>query len=123
MMKKIKSNPAKTILTISIGFILVFYITKNDFFLTISFCLGIIGITSNYLSLIIEKIWFKIAEILSLIIPNILLGVIFYLFLFPISIVQKMLTKNNSLKLKNLNTSTYVDKNQKFDKKSFINPW
>ena len=123
MTKKIKSNPAKTILTISIGFILVFYITKNDFFLTISFCLGIIGITSNYLSLIIEKIWFKIAEILSLIIPNILLGVIFYLFLFPISIVQKMLTKNNSLKLKNLNTSTYVDKNQKFDKKSFINPW
>ena len=122
-MKKIKSNPAKTILTICIGFILVFYITKNNFFLTTSFCLGIIGITSSFLSLIIEKIWFKIAEFLSLIIPNILLGVIFYLILFPISIVQKMFTKNNSLKLKNLNSSTYLNKNKKFDKKAFINPW
>lgn len=122
-MKKIESNPSKTILTICVGFLLVFFITKNKLFLTTSFCLGIIGITSNFLSLIIEKIWFKIAEILSFIVPNILLGIIFYSFLFPISIVQRIFNKNDSMKLKKLNSSTYLNKKQKFDKTSFINPW
>ena len=68
-MNKIKSNPDKTILTICTGFVLIFLLTEIKLFLMISFSLGLIGMVSTFISRIVEKIWFKISEILGYIVP------------------------------------------------------
>ena len=83
-MQKIKSNPVKTMLTISTGFLVVFIITKLNWVLLISLFIGLVGMFSTYLSEQIEFLWNKLAWLLGLIVPNILLSVIFYLFLFQI---------------------------------------
>ena len=122
-MNKIKSNPDKTILTICTGIVLIFLLTEIKLFLIISFSFGLIGMVSTFLSRIIEKIWFKIAEILGYIVPNIILSVIFYMFLFPISLISKLFGKVDYLKLKNKETSTYINLSKKFNKDSFKNPF
>tara|TARA_B100000989_G_C19383282_1_gene402539 strand:+ start:346 stop:714 length:369 start_codon:yes stop_codon:yes gene_type:complete len=122
-MKKIKSNPLKTLLTICIGFLIVYLITKNDWFILISIIIGVLGLLSKDISSFIEKIWFKIAEILSYIIPNIILTLIFYFFLFPVAIMQKIFGKSKNIRLNKNLDSTFVTKNQKFNKQSLLNPW
>ena len=122
-MNKIKSNPDKTILTICTGFALIFLLTEIKLFLIISFSLGLIGIVSTFASKIVEKIWFKISEILGYIVPNIILSVIFYIFLFPISLVSKLFGKVDFLKLKNKETSTFINLSKKFNQDSFKNPF
>lgn len=122
-MQKIKSNPVKTMLTISIGFLVVFIITKLNWALLIALVIGLIGLFSSFLSKQIEFLWTKLAWFLGLIVPNILLSAIFYLFLFPIAVLSKVFGKNDSFKLKNNADTVFVSSNKEFDKNSFEKPW
>lgn len=65
----------------------------------------------------------KLAGFLSLIIPNILLGIIFFLLLFPIALLSRLFGKNDSLNLKNKSGSTFKNVNKEFDKISFEKTW
>ena len=122
-MKKIKSDPTKTVLTISMGFLAIYFIAKIEWTLITSFTIGFVGLISNFLSKKIEFLWFKLAWVLGLIIPNILLTTIFYLFLYPISLLSKIFNNSDTLKLKNNSETTFTTCNKEFDKKSFENPW
>ena len=122
-MKKIKQNPSKTLLTICIGFTFIFLITNQFIFVYIVIILGLLGIFSDFLSLQIEKIWFKFAELLGYFVPNIFLTLIYFFFLFPISLFSKVFTSRDLLKLKDTGSSTYVIREKKYKKSDFINPW
>lgn len=122
-MQKIKSNPVKTMLTICVGFLLVFIITKIKWVLLVSLIVGLVGMFSSYLSEKIEFLWNKLAWLLSLVVPNVLLSIIFYLFLFPIAILSKLFGKKDEFLLKNNQASTFVNTNKSFSKKSFEQPW
>lgn len=122
-MQKIKSNPVKTMLTISVGFLVIFIITKLNWALLVALIIGLIGLFSTFLSKHIEFLWTKLAWFLGLIVPNILLSAIFYLFLFPIAVLSKIFGKNDSFKLKNNADSVFITSNKVFDKNSFEKPW
>jgi hypothetical protein len=122
-MKRNNSNTLKTLLTISVGFIFIYLITKWNWTILVSFVIGLIGIFSTYLSKKIEYIWMKLSWILSFIIPNILLGTIFYLFLFPISVLAKLFGHKDPLLLKRKYNSTFRNCSKQFDKNTFENPW
>jgi hypothetical protein len=122
-MQKIKSNPVKTMLTISVGFLVVFIVTKLNWALLVALIIGLIGISSTFLSKHIEFLWTKLAWLLGLIVPNILLSAIFYLFLFPIALLSKVFGKNDSFKLKNNADTVFVTSNKQFDERSFEKPW
>jgi hypothetical protein len=122
-MKKIKIEPLKTILTISVGFILIFLVTKLKWTLLVAFIVGLIGIFSPYLSKKVNYLWMKLTYLLSLIIPNVLLGIIFFLFLFPISLLSKLFGKKDPLLLKNNHKSSYTTTDKTFNKKGLENPW
>lgn len=123
MKKNSKTNPAKTVLTISTGFVLVFLVTKLKWALSVSLILGIAGVSSDYLSKKIDFLWMKLSWLLSLIVPSILLGIIFYLFLFPISILSRLFGKKDPLKLRNSSDSVFITLDKEFDKASLEKPW
>ena len=81
-MSNIKNDSSKTILVIITGLLIVFFFTNYSFLLYIILALSFIGWSSTYLSKKIEYLWFKLAELLGLIIPNIILSFIFYFFYF-----------------------------------------
>ena len=118
-----KLKAKSTILVIVVGFIIIYAYSKNYIFLRISIIIGLFGVISDSASLIIDKIWFKISHILSLIIPNILLGSIFYLILFPIALLSRLFKKDDPLMLSNNKESMFKNKIQKFKNISFENPW
>jgi hypothetical protein len=122
-MKNFKSEPIKTCLTIAMGFVVVYLVTHREWALFIALGVGGIGIFSSYLSKKVDFLWMKLAWVLSLIVPNILLGAIFYLFLFPLSVLSKIFGKKDPLLLKNNQSSTYVVSNKEFGKLHFEKPW
>ena len=120
---KIKTDSTKTVLVITVGFLLIFLITNSKLALNISIFIGISGAASQYLADKINYSWSKLTWILSLIIPNILLTVIFYLFLTPIALLSRLLGEKNQLNLNNTVPSLFKPYNKKFYKASFEKPW
>lgn len=122
-MNQKKSDSTKTILVISVGFIIVFMITKLNWALWVSVSVGLIGIFSKYLSDKIDFLWMKLTWILSLIVPNIIMAIIFYVFLLPISVLSKIFGNKDSLKLRNKSESVYVATEKSFESSSFEKTW
>ena len=120
---KIKSNPDKTILTIATGFTIIYYFTAGQWALIAAIILGLIGILSTYLSEKVEWAWMKLAFVLSLIMPNVLLSVVFFIFLVPIAWLAKLFGKKDPLLLKNGVKSTFVQVDRTFSQKSFETMW
>ena len=89
----------------------------------VALCLNLIGFLSTYLSKKIDYLWMKFAWLLSFIIPNILLSIVFYGFLYPIAMISKLFKAKTHVKLKNDVESLYVERNISFDKTSFEKPW
>lgn len=122
-MKTLKSNPIRTVLVISVGFGIIFLLSELKWTLYTSIIIGLIGLISAKLSEIIDFLWMKLAKVLSFIVPNILLSIIFYLFLYPISVLSKIFGNKDLLQLKNKNKSVWIDKTQHIEKVYFEKMW
>ena len=122
-MKTNKSEPIKTVLTIVVGFGILFLVTRLPGFLYTALIIGAAGLVSSYLARLIDFCWMKLAYVLSFIVPNILLTVIFYLFLFPLALLSKISKKKDPLILSNKLKSTFVSTNKKFTAADFEKPW
>tara|TARA_B100000965_G_scaffold295812_1_gene253986 strand:+ start:3458 stop:3823 length:366 start_codon:yes stop_codon:yes gene_type:complete len=120
---EIKSNPYLTILTIIFGLLLLNSFLEKKTIYYICLTLSGIAVFSFTFSSIVEKIWFKLALILSLIIPNILLSLIFFTLLTPLALISKLFRVKSEYKSINNTTSTYFNRNQTFEKESFEKAW
>ncbi|MBK7338789.1 MAG: hypothetical protein IPJ00_22830 [Saprospirales bacterium] len=78
-----KSNPVKTLLTISMGFLGLFLAFDLSWAIWVALGVGVIGLFSDFLSAKIEYLWMKLAHVMGMIVPPVLLAGIFFLFLSP----------------------------------------
>lgn len=118
-----KSNPYLTILTIIFGLLFINIFLQIEEIIYICLALSAIGVTSFKLSKIIERLWITLSLILSKIVPNILLGLIFYLILTPLSILSKIFKYNSGYISKNKSDSLFLENKRSFDPKSFLRTW
>ena len=117
-------NNYKSTLTIVIGFSLL----SNYFNYKPLFIFGIvIGLFAIFSEKVNDKIiwtWNKLAEILGLIMPNVLLTLVYYLFLTPLAIINRINRKKaNPLQLKNSTASVYTSKRKEFSPESLEKIW
>lgn len=124
-MQNKSQNPdsSKTVLTITVGFLVIYLITGWQWTFVTSVLIGIAGVLSGRLSEKIHWIWMKFAWILSFIIPNVLLTLIYYMILVPIAFLSKIFRKDQPVVLKNRQDSFFRDMNKTFGKEDFKNPW
>ena len=123
ILMKVKSNPSLTILTIVFGLLVFNYFLNKDVIFYCCLLLSGIGVFSNKISIIIENIWFKLSFILSQIIPNILLSLIFFLILTPLSLLSKLFDSKTDFNAKNNRNTMFKTQNKSFDKNSFERAW
>ena len=123
MSKEIQSNPVKTILVICVGFAVIGTFADQKWALYVAISVGAIGFLSPWVAEKIEWVWFAIAKIMSYIVPNVLLTAVFYLALFPMSLLAKAFKKDDALKLKDKYDSMYVTVEQEITKESFERPF
>ncbi len=121
-MKTNKPDPNATMLVITVGLLVLYLIFSWQWAVYASLLIGLIGVFSVALSRWIEKGWMALARILSYIVPTIILTVIFYLILFPVSLLSKLFIKDQLMR-KNSYKSMFVDVNRNPDKKSFEKTW
>jgi len=118
-----KTDTSKsTILIISMGFLILYLLFLWQWAVYVSLIVGVVGIISSYLSKKIEWGWMKLAKIMGYIIPNILLSIVFFLFLFPISLLSKLFSKD-PLMLSEKYKTYFIDINKEMDKQSFEKIW
>ena len=117
-----KDTTKSTILVISMGFLTLHLAFSWQWAVVVSLIVGLIGIVSSYLSSKIEWAWMKFAQLLGYIVPNILLSIVFFLFLTPISILFRLFNKD-VLMLSNEYDSYFIDIDKKIDKKNFEKIW
>jgi len=121
--KKIKSDPKTTLLVITLGMVAVYVITRMNWALLTALGIGVGGLLSQGLAEKIDWLWMKLTYVLSLIVPNILLSVVFYVFLTPIALLSRLFGNSNPLDLKNTSPSLFKDHKGKMDAASFEKPW
>lgn len=117
-----KDTSKSTILVISMGFLVMHLVFLWHWAAIVALIVGVAGIVSSRLSKMIECVWMKLSQLLSYIIPNILLSIVFLLFLFPLSLLSKLFTKD-PLMLSRKYNSYFTDVNKEIDKKSFEKMW
>ncbi len=117
------TNKSKsTVLVIVVGFLLIYLFSDINIFLYISLAVGLLGL-SDKMSIIIEKLWMGLAKILSYIIPNILLTLVFYLVLFPFAMIQRFTQDDPLLLSPERNTFWVENEESETDPKSFEKTW
>jgi hypothetical protein len=120
---KMKTGTTKsTILIISMGFLTLFLLFQWQLALFLSLLVGITGIISSYLSERIEWVWMKLAQLLAYIMPNLLLSIVFFFLLFPISLLSKLFTKD-PLMLSNKHNSYFIEVKENVNKDNFEKVW
>jgi hypothetical protein len=123
MESKMKTdNPKSTILVISTGFLIIYLLFSLQWAIYVSLVVSVLGITSYTVSEKIEWLWFKLSKGLGYIIPNIILSIVFYFFLFPISALSKIFNKD-PLMLSRKYNSYFIDIKKGMDKKNFEKIW
>ena len=117
------SNPIQTVLIITLGFGFLFLFTKHNWMLYVSLIVGTLGTMSTFMGEKIDWIWTKLGWILSKIVPNIILTIIFYLVLSPTAFLSRLFGKKDPMDMKNQAVSLFKLKDSPFSRESFEKPW
>lgn len=117
------TNPTKTVLVITVGFLVLYYFSQQDILLYIAMGVGILGSISSYLAEKIDWVWTKLGWLLSFIVPNIIMTIVFYLILTPTAFLSRLFGKSDPMDLKNTQSSLFREKESSFSKESFEKPW
>jgi len=112
-----------TILSIIFGFLVINLFINSDTLVYIIIIVSGLSIFSKLFSDIVEKLWFQLAKILSKIIPSVLLGIIFFILLTPVSFLSKLFNAKTEYRSKNNADSVFTDSNKNFSKTSFEKSW
>ena len=116
-------NHYSSILAISFGFLIINLFVNSDYlYYSIIILIGV-SLLSENIAKFISFLWEKLTLILSFIIPNILLTIIYFFILTPTAFLSKIFKAKTNFQDKNQKDSTFIGQEKVFDKKSFENPW
>lgn len=112
----------KTLLVICLGMLVFYFFTGYIYFIWISLVVSLCGIISPTISTCIVWLWNKLTQALGFVMPKVILTLVYYLILFPLSTISKLFSKN-TFHVKNDKTSFFTDVKKEFDKREFEKLW
>lgn len=129
-------DKSKSLLVIVVGFLVLYslftYLNKDTilwgsfkviYFLYIALAVGVLSLISETFGDWILKGWFKIAAVLGFINTRIILGLVFFVFLTPFALLQKLFVRKNFLHIKDKDTTVYATRNHEYKPEDFDNIW
>ncbi|MEL6562112.1 MAG: SxtJ family membrane protein [Bacteroidota bacterium] len=122
-MKKLEEKELKALLVIVTGLNIFAWFLENKYLTIAAIAIGVISLIIPTVGYYIVWLWYKIAEVLGWINSRIILAVLFYLFLFPISIIYRLFNKD-SLHVKKPGSDTmFTSRDHQYSAKDFENMW
>ena len=118
-----KSQKAtETILVLVLFQVVVFLLTRINGWLYGAICLGVLAMFIPALANKIHYAWMKLATALGFVMGRVLLTIIFFFVLVPLSLLSKLFSKN-SIELKAKGRTTFKERNFTYTPESFENVW
>lgn len=124
-MDHIKAKNTETILVITTGLLVLYYIFEAPKLILAATIISVLGLAFPIVSKGISWVWYKLALALGYINSRILLTLIFIIFLVPVAFLARIFT-SDLLRLKkrpNPNDSYYADRNHEYSAKDLKNVW
>jgi len=116
------TDKPKTLLVIVLGFLVLYFIFDVKTLLYVSASIGVVSLLIPPVGDLIIKLWFLIAKVLGWFNSRLLLSIVFFIFLLPISLFSRLFSKN-PLQIKNTGNTLYITKNHKYTKADLENMW
>ncbi|MEL6923554.1 MAG: SxtJ family membrane protein [Bacteroidota bacterium] len=117
-----KQNTHTTILVMVTGFLVLYFIFKAQWLITVAASVAVVSLVIPPVGRLIEKAWYKLAQVLGWINTRILLSIVFFLILFPIAWLTRLFGKV-SLQLKRPKDTVFTTRNHQYSKADFENMW
>jgi predicted membrane-bound spermidine synthase len=118
-------NKAKVLevsLVLSTALAILYWYTSIKIYLYLAIAIGLVGILIPPLANLIAKGWFKLADLLSFVMSRIILGTLFFLVLFPISLLYRI-GRTDKLQIRKSETTTWVTRNHQYMENDLENIW
>jgi hypothetical protein len=112
----------ETILVLVLALLVLYWLKHKPSFLLAAGILGAIGILIPSLAQLIHIGWMKLGEAMGYVTSKIVLTVIFFLFVVPLSYLSR-LSGRKAMKLKSGGSSYFTDRNVTYNKDSMENVW
>lgn len=123
ILKMDRKTNLETSLVIVTGLLIIYFFKTWNALLIIAAGIGITGIFFDKPATYVTWLWTQIGHLFGKVVPKIILAIVFYLFLFPISLLRKVSVR---LKYKNAykkNISGWLERDYYYKKKDLLNPW
>lgn len=123
-----REKQLESLIAILFGLLLAPYVfeiseTIQHYFHVATILVVCIALFSKALTKLIAQGWMKLAEGMGFVMSKVILSAVFYVFLFPISVLYRMFG-NDNLRLKVKDTkSFYVERNHTYEKKDLEHQW
>lgn len=112
-----------TLLVITLGFVVINLLTNEKWALYVAAGTGLAGLLFPGLREWIHILWYRLAHLLGLVVPNILLSIVFFFILFPLALLSRFFGEGDPLKLKNKKASFFKENVRTFKPGDLENPW
>ncbi len=109
------------VLVLALG--VVFWITKNPSWLIAGGVLGVIGLFIPVLAKLIHDGWMKLAQVLGFVMSKVLLSLVYFIVVLPMSLFARLFGGKNGVRLKPGAESYYIKREFTYDPKSIENVW
>jgi hypothetical protein len=113
----------ETCLVIVTGLLIIFLIKDWKPLLITAAIIGFVGIFLEKPASWITWFWNKIADILGKIIPKVILFLIFYIFLFPVSVLSRIFTHKKQVVKENKIKTIWTTREYSFSQNDLKNPF
>lgn len=119
-----KNYQAKeTMLVITVGLLVLYFVFKRVFLLDLALVFGLIGVFSFYLSGKIDLVWGWLSRMLGKVTNTVLLGIVFFVVLTPVGLVRRLAKKGRLKRFEPGAASNFSPRGHKFEKKDLENTW
>ncbi|MFC2089764.1 SxtJ family membrane protein [Bacteroidota bacterium] len=117
-----RTKSLETCLVLAGALILFYFVKSKEVLLYISFGFIFIGVFIKPLAAWIASLWLKFGDLLGYLVSKVVLGALFFLILFPISMFYR-LSKKDPLRIKNHGKSTWISISHTYQGKDMENIW
>ena len=117
-----KEKAFETIIILALAALIGFLVFQKIWLIYLSVALLVIPIISVKGALVIAEIWFGFSDYLGLVMNYVIMFICFFLFLVPLSFLQKLFGANQILKKKE-GDSYFYKRNHLFTSKDIDKPW
>jgi dolichyl-phosphate-mannose--protein O-mannosyl transferase len=124
----------QSLLVIVVGFLVLYFIFqrnydwyffefKRNYFLYAAVAIGVSSLMFDSVADLILKGWMKLAEVLGFINTRILMSLVFFIFLTPFALLQRVLSRKNFLSLKDSDDTVFHTRDHQYQPEDFDNIW